>query len=144
MTKVKNKKSGFTLMELLIVIVILGVLAGVAMPIYTGMIQKAKDAEVIGILGTIRKGMMIVYNETGAYNGDPSVGFGHIDTQNLFTTQGFTPKSFTMYFGSGLNPNVFSVAIQEASSPNCFAIDQAGTITSASDPNCSGFGVIPG
>ncbi|TCQ00541.1 type II secretion system protein [Serpentinicella alkaliphila] len=40
--KIKNKK-GFTLIELIVVIAILGILAGIAVPRFTGFRQKATD-----------------------------------------------------------------------------------------------------
>ena len=39
-----NRKSGFTLVELIVVIAILGILAGIAIPVYSGYIKKANQA----------------------------------------------------------------------------------------------------
>ncbi len=40
----KNNKKGFTLAELLIVVAIIAVLVAIAIPVFTGQLQKAKEA----------------------------------------------------------------------------------------------------
>ena len=46
-------KAGFTLVELIVVIAILGILAAVAVPTYSGYIAKAKQAGDLQVLSTI-------------------------------------------------------------------------------------------
>ena len=47
-------RAGFTLVELIVVITILGILAAVAIPAYSGYIKKANDAAIITELDAIK------------------------------------------------------------------------------------------
>jgi prepilin-type N-terminal cleavage/methylation domain-containing protein len=65
----KNLRSngGFSLVELMIVIVIIGVLAAVAVPIYNNNVRKAKMSEADAALGSIRTQLRVYYGENGTY-----------------------------------------------------------------------------
>src|SRR5467141_671745 len=56
-----GSESGFTLIELVIVIVILGILAAVAIPKYEDMREQARVATMKGQLGAIRSAVAIQY-----------------------------------------------------------------------------------
>lgn len=62
-----QNQRGFTLVELMIVIVIVGILAAVAVPIYQGNVKKAKMSECDATLGTIRTALRVYYAEHGKY-----------------------------------------------------------------------------
>ena len=61
MKKFFRNQKGFTLVELMITIVIVGILAAVAVPIYTANIKKAKMSECDAALGTIRTALRVYY-----------------------------------------------------------------------------------
>src|SRR2546425_12380981 len=66
---VRNRSTeGFTLIELVIVIVILGILAAVAIPKYEDMQEQARSATLKGQLGSIRSAVAIQYGRN-ALNG---------------------------------------------------------------------------
>ena len=62
-----KRNSGFSLVELMIVIVIIGVLAAVAVPIYSNNVMKAKMSEADAALGSIRTQLRVYYGEEGSY-----------------------------------------------------------------------------
>ena len=56
-----NNQGGFTLIELVIIIVVLGILAAVAIPKYQDITGEAKEAAGRAALGSIRSGITIFY-----------------------------------------------------------------------------------
>jgi prepilin-type N-terminal cleavage/methylation domain-containing protein len=50
----QRRSKGFTLIELLIVFAIIGVMAGVAIPLYKSSVRKANEAAAVSALNTIR------------------------------------------------------------------------------------------
>ena len=64
----KRSNKGFTLIELMIVVAIIGILAAVAVPKFADLVTKSKEASVKGSLGSVRSALSIYYGDTeGAY-----------------------------------------------------------------------------
>jgi len=59
--------NGFSLVELMIVIVIIGVLVGAAVPIYQHNLEVAKRAEAVAGIGTVRTQLRMYYGIYGSY-----------------------------------------------------------------------------
>ena len=52
--RLKNKKSGFTLLEIIIVIIIVGVLASLALPRFFSTVEFSKSTEALNAIGVLR------------------------------------------------------------------------------------------
>ncbi len=63
----RERRPAFTLLELLIVIIILGVLAALALPQYLRTVEKGRSSEAIIQLGTLRTGEINYYVEHRTY-----------------------------------------------------------------------------
>jgi type IV pilus assembly protein PilA len=69
------KKQGFTLIELMVVIVIMGILAAVAVPKLFGMIAKSKASEVGPAAGTYVKLQQAYFSESNMAGGWQLIGY---------------------------------------------------------------------
>ena len=76
-------KKGFTLLELVIVLIIIGVLATIAIGQYGRMVERSRGAEARSVLGDIRENAAIYYmghgdSFTGAVAADFGLGLGNL------------------------------------------------------------------
>jgi prepilin-type N-terminal cleavage/methylation domain-containing protein len=65
-----SRSPGFTLIELIVVIVLLGALTATVVPVYTNLEDEADQASEDAIVGNIRSAISLYYAET-ALKGDP-------------------------------------------------------------------------
>jgi type II secretion system protein G len=67
MTSLNKKQSGFTIVELLIVIVVIGILAGLVITTFTGIQQKARNTERQTDIKAIHGQLEAYYAQNGKY-----------------------------------------------------------------------------
>jgi len=66
--KSHKSEQGFTLIELVIIIAVLGIIAAVAIPKYVDMIGEARESACKGALGGLRSAISIYYANTALQN----------------------------------------------------------------------------
>ncbi len=66
----KTMQKGFTLIELMIVIAIIGILAAIAIPAYQDYTVRAKVSEGISLAGAAKLAVAETYDSTGGYVAD--------------------------------------------------------------------------
>ncbi len=59
----KTDKKGFTLIELMIVVAIIGILAAIAIPKFANLINKSKEGATKGALSTVRSAIQVYYGD---------------------------------------------------------------------------------
>ncbi|WP_269533707.1 type IV pilin protein [Chitinimonas sp. BJYL2] len=69
-----NKHQGFTLIELMIVVAIIGILAAIAVPQYNDYVLRGKISEAHGELSTARTRMEQYFADNRTYVGGPCTG----------------------------------------------------------------------
>ena len=69
----KKRSEGFTLIELMIVVAIIGILAAIAIPKFADLIRKSQEGASKGNLGAFRGAMSIYYADMdGQHPADPA------------------------------------------------------------------------
>jgi len=68
----KRKNHGFTLVEIMVVVAIIGVLASLALPAYQRYTIRAQVAEGLTLAGPVQRGVTVFINNDGAFPADNS------------------------------------------------------------------------
>jgi len=139
--RIRNNQKGFTLIELMIVVAIIGILAAIAIPNYLTYQLKAKTAEAKSNLGGIRTGEEAFMAEHDEYLGcsvNPALAslgkakMSWTDTSS-FAAIGFKPAGEVYYaYGVSVNPSEFTATatgdLDGDTGDASYTIDQTGSL----------------
>ena len=128
-----GRPAGFTLLEVLIVLVIMTVMAGLAVPGYISSVEKSRKLEALQVLGAIRASEQRYFTGRGTYTGtiadldfDPTVVAGGVTVHYTYAivSAGPTFSATALRNGVDYSPN-------SGCGVNYFvAIDETGAVFS--------------
>ena len=138
-----NKQRGFTLIEILIVIAILGVLAGLAAPIYTVQVEKSRKVEALDHLSQIRAAEVRYYSDKASFTTDwTKLDYTPKNTSSPATIVAATDaagQKHHFYYTIAAVSSTFTVTATRNATVD--SGDTANTVTLTQDGTVSGSGI---
>lgn len=117
----RSRQSGFTLVELMVVAIIVAILAAVAIPLMSGNKKRAMGTEAEAALGTVRSQLRAMYAETGSYLVKPdktALGVGSVTNVPLVSASDMQGRYW--------NPDGYTI---DAIAANTYTLKATGVST---------------
>lgn len=128
------KKTGFTLVELLVVISIIGILTMISVSSYSSAQIKARDSERKSNLDAVSKALMLYYNDNGY--------FPNLTSDQIFgnSSVGLTGANAIVYMReTPIDPkNVDEYVYRYVVSPSGISFNLFANLENKKDSQCSG------
>jgi type IV pilus assembly protein PilA len=130
-----ESRKGFTLIELMVVILIVGILAAVAVPIMRGRIDSAKWSEANASAGAVRSAVRAYIAEKGPnYTGYAADIEGALSSATVYGNLGFSSTDLN---GAYFNQADYTISSVDATNGTCVV-----TVTSTKSGGPSGTGTL--
>lgn len=124
----KNKQTGFTIIELLVVIVVIGILAAIVLVAYSGIQQRAHNSAIVSGVDAYQKALLQYSVDNQAYplaiGVSACLGAGYAGNQcwsgingNRYVDAG-VDAALAKYFNNGTKPTVSTNMLQITTAPD--------------------------
>ena len=105
----RGREAGFTIIELMIVVAIIGILASIAIPKYQDYVAKTKMAEAGEILSAVYTNQILYQSEYGTYGNSEAVIGLTMDGRRYYSVVAFsnvTSNTYTADISANLDDDV--------------------------------------
>jgi len=139
----KQMQAGFTLIELMIVVAIIGILAAIALPAYQDYTARAQSTEALNLAGGLKTQVVEYYSDQGAWPAITDLGYTaatdvtgkYVASVDVSDTTGAITATMK---GTGVSANLSGKTVVLTPS-----VASAGSITWACSSDATNKNVIP-